>query len=138
MLKQGEQKNIIFDIRESLNFEGNSGPYILYSYARASSIMKKSKKKPNPNSKQLDKKEIELIKKMSEFKDVVMKSFEDLSPSYLANYSYQLAQVFNEFYHECPVIDSKKESFRISLVEAFRQVLKNSLSLLGIDVLEEM
>lgn len=138
MLKQGEQKNIIFDINESLNFEGNSGPYILYSYARASSIMKKSKKKPNPDSKQLDKKEIELIKKMSEFKDVVMKSFEDLSPSYIANYSYQLAQVFNEFYHECQVIDSKKESFRISLVEAFRQVLKNSLFLLGIDVLEEM
>jgi len=138
MLKQGEQKNIIFDIKESLNFEGNSGPYILYSYARASSIIKKSKKKPNPDSKHLDKKEIELIKKMSEFEDVVMKSFEDLSPSCLANYSYQLAQVFNEFYHECPVVNSEKESFRISLVEAFRQILKNSLSLLGIDVIEEM
>jgi arginyl-tRNA synthetase len=138
MLKQGEQKNIIFDIKESLNFEGNSGPYILYSYARASSIIKKSNKKPNPDSKNLDKKEIELIKKMSEFKDVVMKSFEDLSPSYLANYSYQLAQVFNEFYHECPVVNSEKESFRISLVEAFRQILKNSLSLIGIDVIEEM
>ena len=138
MLKQGEQKNIIFDIKESLNFEGNSGPYILYSYARATSILKKSDKKLNPNSKSLDKKEIELIKKMSEFKDIVRKSFDDLSPSYLANYSYQLAQVFNEFYHECPVLKSKKESFRLSLVESFRQILKNSLSLLGIDVIEEM
>ncbi len=138
MLKQGEQKNIIFDIKESLNFEGNSGPYILYSYARAGSIMKKSKKKANPDSKHMDKKEIELMKKMSEFEDVVKKSFDDLSPSVLANYSYQLAQIFNEFYHECPVVHSKKEGFRISLVESFRQVLKNSLSLLGIDVIEEM
>jgi arginyl-tRNA synthetase len=138
MLRQGEQNNIIFDIKESLNFEGNSGPYILYSYARASSIIKKSKKKSDANSDNLDKKEIELIKKMSEFEDVVRKSFESLSPSHLANYSYQLAQVFNEFYHECPVINSPKESFRISLVESFRQILKNSMYLLGIDVLEEM
>ncbi len=139
MLKQGEKKDIVFDIKESLNFEGNSGPYIQYSYARASSILKKAKNKGNPKFEDLEEKETELIKKMAEFEDVVRRAYENLNPSTLANYSYQLAQVFNEFYHECPVIGSEeKESFRIYLVESFRQILKNSLYLLGIDVLEQM
>lgn len=141
MLKQGEQKDIIFDIKEALNFEGNSGPYIQYSYARASSILKKAKNKTggDVDFEQLEDKETELIKKMSEFSDVVSRAYETLNPSDIANYSYQLAQIFNEFYHSCPVIGSEeKESFRISLVESFRQILKNSLYLLGIDVVEEM
>ncbi|MFZ1971023.1 MAG: arginine--tRNA ligase [Candidatus Nanoarchaeia archaeon] len=139
MLKQGEQKNIIFDIKDSLNFEGNSGAYILYSYARANSILKKSKVKANPNAHiELEDKEIQLIKELSEFQEILLKSYNTLSPSYIANYSYQLAQTFNEFYHSCPVIKSKKESFRIALVEASKQILKTSLSLLGINVLEEM
>jgi arginyl-tRNA synthetase len=141
MLKQGEQKDIIFDIKEALNFEGNSGPYIQYSYARASSILKKAKNKTegDVDFEQLEDKETELIKKMSEFGDVVQRAYETLNPSDIANYTYQLAQIFNEFYHSCPVIGSEeKESFRISLVESFRQILKNSLYLLGIDVLEEM
>lgn len=138
MLKQGEQKNIIFDVKDSLNFEGNSGAYILYSYARANSILKKSKVAGNPNVSSLEKKEIDLVKELSKFQEVLLKSYNDFSPSYLANYSYQLAQTFNEFYHSCPVIKSKKESFRIALVEASKQILKTSLSLLGIDVVEEM
>jgi arginyl-tRNA synthetase len=60
------------------------------------------------------------------------------NPSIIANYSYQLAQIFNEFYHICPVMGSDKETFRLMLVEAFSQVLKNSLALLGIETLEEM
>lgn len=143
MLKQGEQKDLIFDIKESLNFEGNSGPYIQYSYARASSILKKSKNISKEVSdeafEKLEDKETELIKKMSEFSDVVSRAYENLNPSDIANYSYQLGQTFNEFYHACPVLGSEeKESFRISLVESFRQILKNSLYLLGIDVVEEM
>lgn len=138
MLKQNEQKNIIFEIKESLNFEGNSGPYILYSYARANSILKKSEKKGRLDINNLDDKEIELIKKMSDFHDVVSRSYTTLTPSHIANYSYQLAKVFNEFYHSCPVIKSKKEDFRILLVKSFMQVLENSLHLLGIDTLKEM
>ena len=99
MLKQGEQKNIIFDVKDSLNFEGNSGAYILYSYARANSILKKSKVAGNPNVSSLEKKEIDLVKELSKFQEVLLKSYNDFSPSYLANYSYQLAQTFNEFYH---------------------------------------
>ncbi|MDE1848663.1 MAG: arginine--tRNA ligase [Nanoarchaeota archaeon] len=138
MLKQDEHKNIIFDIKESLNFEGNSGPYIQYSYARARSILKKSKKPNASKPKVLESKEIELIKKLSEFPEIVSKAYNSLSPSYIANYAYQLSQVFNEFYHQCPVIKSKNEGFRLSLVESFMHVVKNSLYLLGIDVLERM
>lgn len=138
MLKQDEKKNLVFNIKESLNFEGNSGPYILYSYARASSIIKHSTKKADPAVKEMDRSEVALMKKMSEFPEIVKKAYDSLSPSLIANYSYQLSRVFNEFYHKCPVVKSKKESFRLSLVEAFRQVISNSLYLLGIDVLEEM
>ncbi len=139
MLKQGPNKNIIFKKENALNFQGDTGPYLLYSYARASSILKKSKLK----NKQfqifnLKPKEFELIKKLSQFPEVVLNSYKNLNPSVIANYSYQLAQIFNEFYHACPVINSQQESFRLALMEAFRQILKNSLSLLGIDVLEKM
>jgi len=72
------------------------------------------------------------------FEGVVLKSYNFLNPAIIANYAYELAQIFNEFYHTCPVIGSNKETFRFLLVECFRQVLKNSLNLLGIETLEEM
>ncbi len=142
MLKQTPNKNIIFNKKEALNFEGDSGPYILYSYARACSILKKAKIKTTLTQElQILKpeiKEVELIKKLSQFQNIIANSYLNLNPSVIANYSYQLAQIFNEFYHACPVIGSKNEIFRISLVEAFKQVLKNSTNLLGIKVVEKM
>ena len=139
-LKNNRSNNMVFDIKRFISFEGDTGPYILYSYARASSILRKAKslKKGKAETGELDPKEIELVKKLSEFPSVVLKSYNALNPSLIANYSYQLAQIFNEFYHSCPVIGSKKELFRLSLVQAFRQVLKNSLGLLGIETMEEM
>ena len=101
--------------------------------------MRKAKKlKKDSGNFDLEEKEIELIKKLSEFQNIVLKSYNELNPSYIANYSYQLAKVFNEFYHTCPVIGSENEFFRLELVKSFRQVVKNSLALLGIEVLEEM
>jgi len=139
MLKIHINKDIIFDPKESVSFEGDTGPYLQYSYARASSILRKAGvQKTKMQILELDQKEIELIKKISEFPDAVLKAYESLNPSIIANYSYQLAQIFNEFYHACQVMNSKQTKFRLELVNAFRQVLKNSLSLLGIDVLEEM
>jgi arginyl-tRNA synthetase len=138
LLKVDIKKNMLFNPKESISFEGDTGPYIQYSYARASSILKKAKTQEKFKIEDLDKKELELVQKISQFQDVVIAAFKAISPSLIANYSYQLAQIFNEFYHECPVIGSENEPFRLALVEAFRQVLKNSLSLLGIDVLEEM
>ena len=138
MLKQSSNKNIIFKKEDALNFEGDSGSYIQYSYARASSILKKVKDRKLLRLENLDLNEIKLIKKLSLFKEIVLKSYNDLNPSLIAHYSYELAQRFNEFYHACPVIGSDNEILRMNLVKIFRQVLKNSLFLLGIDVLEEM
>ncbi|MEK6833717.1 MAG: arginine--tRNA ligase [Nanoarchaeota archaeon] len=139
LLKVDIKKDRVFNPKESIDFEGDTGSYILYSYARASSILKKLKKvEKNYSLEELEEKEISLVKKLSEFKEIVLKSFKDLNPSVIANYSYQLSRVFNEFYHACPVINSERESFRVDLVISFKQILKNSLYLLGIETLERM
>jgi len=139
LLKVDARKNMLFNPKESVSLEGDTGPYIQYAYARASSILKKIKTRPKIKIENLESSEMSLIKKLSDFPKYVAKAYDSLNPSVISNYSYDLAKTFNEFYHACPVIDSKeKEGFRIKLVSSFRQVLKNALYLLGIDVLEEM
>ena len=139
ILKNSPNKSINFDVDEALNFEGDTGSYLLYSYARASSILKKAPKQKAFKISDLEEKEIELVKKLSQFPEIVLGAYKSLNPSIISSYSYQLAQIFNEFYHTCKVIGSEQqESFRIALVQAFRQVLKNSLKLLGIETVEEM
>jgi arginyl-tRNA synthetase len=139
-LKNNRTNNIVFDLKRFVSFEGDTGPYLLYSYARANSILEKIKTKHQKIViKDLEEKEIILIKKLSDFQKIVEDAYKTLNPSLIANYSYQLSQIFNEFYHACPVIGSKeKESLRISLVTCFAQVLKNALNLLGIETLEKM
>ena len=140
LLKIDIKKNMIFNPKKSINFEGDTGPYLLYSYARASSILRKAnpKNKKQETFESLEQKEIELVKKLEQFPEIVLKSYKTLNPSLIANYSYQLAQIFNEFYHTCPVIGSENEFFRLKLVESFKIVLKNSLNLLGIEEIEKM
>jgi arginyl-tRNA synthetase len=139
MLSQNTNKTIIFDENKIVSFEGDTGPYLLYSYARASSILRKTKKqKKSYGIKNIEKIEIELVKKLSQFPEIVLNSYKNLNPSLIANYSYQLAQIFNGFYHSSKVIGSDEEEFRLALVNSFRIVLKNSLKLLGIDVVEKM
>ena len=82
--------------------------------------------------------EIKLVKKIAEFPDIVKNASEKLNPSIIANYSFSLSQIFNEFYHSCRVIGDKNELFRLKLIEAFRNTIKNSLYLIGIEVMEEM
>lgn len=138
-LKNNRINDVVFDLKKFVSFEGDTGPYILYSYARASSIMEKSQNKNKLKEiKELEPKEVELIKKLQEFPQVVATAYERLAPSVIANYSYQLARIFNEFYHSCPVIGSEKEEFRLALIESFRQVMRNSLKLLGIKTIESM
>jgi len=147
MLKNDNDKNITFSWEHSLNFEGESGPYLQYTYARASSILKKANQKTTEktNQKQINKTptkptphETALAKKISEFPELVEKAGQKLNPSIIANYSFQLAQTFNEFYHNCKVIGDDCEGQRIKLVEAFRNTIKSSLYLMGIEVMEEM
>lgn len=138
LLKVDIKKGMSFNPKKSISFEGDTGPYLLYSYARASSIIKKSSQPRKFKINDLDTSELNLVKKISAFKEVVEKAYAHLSPSLIANYSYELAKAFNEFYHACPVIGSVDEPFRLALVEAFRVVLHNSLSLLGIETIEKM
>ncbi|MEK6897742.1 MAG: arginine--tRNA ligase [Nanoarchaeota archaeon] len=140
MLKQNSNKNIIFDKKDAMNFEGDTGPYILYSHARANSILKKSKTKKIKFivKNETEEKEFELAKKLSYFPEIVLHAYENSNPSLIANYVYQLSQIFNEFYHMCPVIGSERKIFRLSLVKSFRQVVNDTMNLLGIEVLEEM
>ncbi len=137
-LKNNRSNNMIFDIKRFISFEGDTGPYIQYSYARAGSILKKTKNQDKFEVYELQPQEIALIKKLLQFPEIVMDAHKNLNPSIIANYSYQICKLFNEFYHSCPVIGSKEESFRLALIAAFRQILKNATHLLGIELLEEM
>lgn len=139
LLKVDAKKNMLFNPKEAINFEGDTGAYLLYSYARANSILKKAKSKKKKAGKlNLSKEEAELVKKISQFPEIVLKSYWTLNPSLIANYSCQLAQAFNEFYQFCPVVGSDAEEFRLLLVKAFMQTLKNAVWLLGIEVIEKM
>ncbi|HRZ85564.1 MAG TPA: arginine--tRNA ligase [Candidatus Paceibacterota bacterium] len=138
MLCQSSNRVIIFDKEQAMKFEGDSGPYLQYSYARANSITRKIKTKKPYKIFEVNEQEFKLARKISEFPEIVSRAADSLSPNLIANYSYELAQTFNEFYHACPVIKSENESFRLKLVEAFKTTIKNSLYLLGIEAMEEM
>jgi arginyl-tRNA synthetase len=139
MLKQGPNNVIVFNKEEALNFEGDTGPYLLYSYARAKSILRKANYKPkNLSIEKIEENEKQLINEFARFPEVVKSAYSHLAPNLIANYSYHLSQKFNEFYHTNKVIGSDEEQFRLSLVDAFSIVLKNALSLLGISVIEKM
>jgi len=138
LLKVDINKNIIFNPQEALSFEGNTGPYLLYSYARANSIIKKAKVNNELKIVDINPQEASLIKKINSFPEITEKAYEQLSPTVLANYAYELSQIFNEFYHMCPVVNSSQDKFRLELVESFKITLRKTLDLLGIDVLDEM
>lgn len=139
-LKNYRANNMVFDIERFVSFEGNTGPYLLYAYARARSILRKAKYKQSGKYKIHDLSDMEksLVFQLSNFPNVVIEAYNGFAPNIIANYAFQLAQLFNEFYHSNPVIGSENEQFRLALVGSFSQVLKNALDLLGISVLEEM
>ena len=146
LLKVDINKKITFDPKKSMDFEGNTGSYLLYTYARAASIIRKIKSSDNKEVvehtdtpiDELDQKEKELVKKLSLFEKAVQKAYDESNPSLIANYTFELAQIFNEFYHACPVMKSEKQDFRKRLVRGFKKVMYNSLHLLGIEPLEKM
>jgi arginyl-tRNA synthetase len=135
MLSHDSGKVIVFDADEALSFEGDTGPYLLYSYARARSILKKSGKKPlfkeAPEA-------LQLVKKLSEFPQVAEHACRDMKPHYLANYLHELASCFNEFYHANKVIGSEKEQSMLAAVKSFCCIMETGMMLLGIPVLERM
>ena len=142
ILKVSPEKNVIFDWDQALSFEGETAPYTQYAYARISSILKKNKKANLKADLKLlaEKEEIELIKLISNFPEIISKATNDLRPHLIAAYLYSLAQKFNEYYHLHQILkaDEKIKDARILLINAIRQVIKNGLNLLGINVLEKM
>lgn len=138
LVKFDPVKPITYDPKASIEFEGDTGPYLQYTYARANSIIKKSKKKAAPKPVLTEKIELELVKKLSQFPEAVGKSADEYKPNILANYLFELATIFNEFYHSLRVVGAEKEAERLALVHATMHVLGNGLRLLGIDVLKEM
>ena len=140
MLKQSSSNVIVFNKEDALNFEGNTGAYLLYSYARARSILRKANYKGKNKIKitTISDREKNLISNLGFFPEEVLHAEKNLTPNTIANYAFKIAQMFNEFYHSEQVIGSKEEEFRLALVDCFVIVLKNSLNLLGIETLEEM
>ncbi len=143
LLKFTAHIDIVFNPKESISFEGETGPYLLYSLVRANKILEKltpSLNKINFNLL-ITQQEISLIKSLAEFLGIIEKSSKSLSPHILVDYLFKLASAFNLFYENCQVINAENKDLKLaraSIVKAYNIVLNSSLSLLGIDIVKEM
>lgn len=147
ILKVDARKNMLFNPEESIDFNGNTGPFIQYTYARIRSILRKAEAEgiAIPASLEanmpLNEKEIELIQKIGEFGAAVEQAGKDYSPSGIANYCYELTKAFNQFYHDYSILgaDTKEEKLvRLVLAANVAKTLRNGMALLGIEVPERM
>ena len=147
ILKVDARKNMLFNPEESIDFNGNTGPFIQYTYARIRSILRKAAAEgitvPATLSAEmpLNEKEIELIQKLNEFGAAVEQAGKDYSPSGIANYCYELTKAFNQFYHDYSILGADTEDekvVRLVLAQNVGKTLKNGMALLGIEVPERM
>ncbi len=141
MLKTDPIKDMLFNPNEAISFEGDSGPYVQYTYARAKSILRKAKKSKQSKAKeQLTEEEKQVLAKISLFEEKIIEAAESYSPSKIANYLLELCGLFNSFYHKHKVIDEHNEYFktRLEIVQATANIIKNGLYALNINSLEEM
>lgn len=144
-LSHNLKSDIVFDPKKAISFEGNTGPYLQYTHARIQGILKKHEVR-NPKFEkyvylEIQKEESTVLRKLQYFSEIVRSSAESLLPNILANYLFELAQSFNAFYQEVPVLQEQNEefkNFRLALITATAQVLQNGLYLLGIEAPEEM
>ena len=148
ILKVDARKNMLFNPEESIDFNGNTGPFIQYTHARIRSILRKAAETQenidlaNVNTDGLlSQKEIDLIQKLNEYGAVVEQAGKDYSPSGIANYCYELTKEFNQFYHDYSILkedDANKKSVRLVIAKNVAKVIKNGMALLGIEVPERM
>ena len=147
ILKVDARKNMLFNPEESIDFNGNTGPFIQYTYARIRSILRKAQAEGIAIPAQLgenmplNEKEIELIQKLNEFGAAVEQAGKDYSPSGIANYCYELTKAFNQFYHDYSILGADTEDekiVRLVLAQNVGKTLKNGMALLGIEVPERM
>ncbi len=143
ILKVDARKNMLFNPAESIDFNGNTGPFIQYTYARIRSILRKSGDVATtvdasyaPNAK-----EVELIQKLDAFKVAVADAGQNYNPASIANYTYELTKLFNQFYHDYSILSADTEAeklFRLKLARNVSKTIKNAMELLGIEVPERM
>ena len=148
ILKVDARKNMLFNPEESIDFNGNTGPFIQYTYARIASILRKANeqgvvipKELSTVNCQLSTKETELIQKLSQFPIAVRQAGTDYSPSGICNYCYELTKAFNQFYHDFTILGETDETlklFRLSLAKAVAKVISLGMGLLGIEMPERM
>ena len=142
-LKNNRERDIVFSWDEMLSFDGETGPYVQYSYARGKSILRKAGeiKGDIDYSKLNSKEEFELVKTLEGFNKSILQAIEKLEPSIVTRYVIEVAKAFNKFYNHNSILNAEDEEIkkaRIKLVESTCQVIKNALNLLGIDVVEKM
>src|SRR5690554_3263527 len=146
ILKVDPKKRILFDPKESVDFNGNTGPFIQYTYARIQSILRKadfdfSTVILDRKSVSLHEKEKELIKALAQFPEVIQQAAKTYSPALIANYTYDLVKEYNSFYQSVSILgetDENKKVFRVQLSDKIKQTIKNAFNLLGIDVPNRM
>lgn len=144
ILKVDPKKRILFDPKESIDFQGNTGPFIQYTYARIQSILRKADGldlTAEITDIELHEKEQELLKQMQLFPEVIQLAAENFSPALIANYVYDLVKEFNSFYQNVSILgadDANEKLFRVQLAHSVGQIIKNGFSLLGIQVPDRM
>ncbi len=142
ILKVDPKKNMTFNPRESVDFNGNTGPFIQYTYARIQSVERKAEGLPrSAEGTGLNEKEAALVRQVYEFPEVIEESARLLNPSLIANYLYDLAREFNQFYHDYSILSAGEPgqvAMRLLLTEVIGRVIKNGMDLLGIEVPERM
>jgi len=142
ILKVDPRKNMTFDPRESVDFNGNTGPFIQYTYARIQSVLRKAEgMEAQAGTTELNEKEISLIRMMHDYPEVIEESARMLNPSLVANYLYDLAKEFNQFYHDYSILSADhtdQVALRILMVEEIGRIIHSGMKLLGIEVPERM
>lgn len=146
ILKVDPRKNMLFNPEESIDFNGNTGPFIQYTYARIKSVLRKAAEANVMGAEEglqasLSEQEVALVQKLTELPAVIRQAGDDFSPAVICNYAYALAQLFNSFYHDCSIMneaDEQKRAFRLLLAKTVARTIEKTMALLGIEVPERM
>ncbi len=143
ILKVDPRKNMLFNPEESIDFNGNTGPFIQYTFARIQSVLRKAESSPasSVSIQQLEEKELTLIQRLCEYPVVVRTAGDNFSPAVICNYAYDLACEFNSFYHDLSILnekDEQKRALRLLLAKNVAKVLRSAMGLLGIEMPERM